>query len=83
MIYEACTDELIDIIASTEDKITHLFMVGHNPGFTSLANMLGSCSIDNVPTCGIVSIEFKINSWGDISRHNGEMQYFDFPKRHR
>jgi phosphohistidine phosphatase len=39
---------------------------GHNYAFTSIVNRFGSTFIDNLPTCGLVWIQFDINSWKEI-----------------
>jgi phosphohistidine phosphatase len=42
-------------------------IVGHNHAFTSIANMMGSTYMDNLPTCGFVIIQFEEDSWENIS----------------
>ena len=58
-------------------------LVGHNPGFTDLANYLKEADyyISNVPTCGVVAIEFATNQWQAITKNSGRMLFFDYPKK--
>ena len=58
-------------------------IVGHNPGFTDVANFLKEPDyyIGNVPTCGVVAIEFAVNQWTEVSKHCGRMLFFDYPKK--
>jgi phosphohistidine phosphatase len=55
-------------------------MFGHNPTITAVANILTNSTIENIPTCGIVCIEFKGNSWK--ATESASMLWFDFPKNH-
>ena len=80
-IYHSDDDTLLEIIRSTDDEIGELMLFGHNPGFTDLANLLGDQWIDNVPTCGIVAIEFDVDSWQSVIPEGGRNLFFDYPKR--
>ncbi len=80
-IYEASTNTLCKIIEEVNDKNNILFLFGHNPTL----NMLGEYYIDfdeNIPTCGILEIEFKCNKWIDINPKNAQYISFDYPKRY-
>ncbi len=80
-IYEACSSEIIDLIAKTDTSINKLMIFGHNPDFTDLANDLAGENIYNIPTCGIVAIDFDFETWSSILDTKGKMQYYDFPKK--
>jgi phosphohistidine phosphatase len=58
-----------------------VIMVGHNPETTSFANLLGGLDIYNVPTCGIVTLDFDIGTWKDVGRKNGRLIFFDYPRK--
>lgn len=79
-IYEATSAELLHVIQGLEDGFQRVALVGHNPGFTMIANLLGRCDIDNVPTCGIVVLQFEVNTWASISPGEGVLQHYDYPK---
>jgi len=82
-VYHASCAELLDMINSFSDERKSVMMVGHNPGFTDLANYLKEPDyyIGNVPTCGVVAIEFTLNRWSEVSKHSGRMLFFDYPKK--
>jgi len=79
-IYNAFAEELIPCIHTLEDRFDRVIIVGHNTGFTTLANILGDLKIPNVPTCGIVSLDFKIDSWKDVRKKEGKLDFFYYPK---
>jgi len=58
-----------------------LMIFGHNPAFTSLANFLAGLGIDNVPTAGVVAIQFDIDSWSEVDGGSGTLLFFDYPKK--
>lgn len=80
-IYEASSHELVDFIKKIDDKYNSVMVFGHNPGFTMLNNFLSKKYIDNIPTCGIVALEFK-NCWKEIEKNSANMLFFDYPKRY-
>lgn len=63
-----------------DDKYKTIMVFGHNPDFTSLARYFTGEYFGNIPTCGIVCIDFDINSWKDIHNKNGQLRFFDYPK---
>lgn len=80
-IYEAGETQLHRIIGSINPDAHSVFMFGHNPGLTNLCNLLiKDFFIDNLPTCGIVSINFKTNNWKQIEAQSGILKFTRFPK---
>lgn len=80
-IYAASVEELLDIIRRFDDAADLVILVGHNPETTILANILGGLDIDNVPTCGVVALDFAVDSWQDIGKTEGSLVFFDYPKK--
>lgn len=66
-LYDFEGSKVINVIKSCKDTIHTLIIFGHNHAFTSLANLLGSTYIDNLPTAGVVAIEFEAEKWQDIN----------------
>lgn len=79
-LYLASTKEILNIILSIDDANSSAMLIGHNPGFTELANSLSDLKIDNMPTCSIFCVEFKVDSWKEISQAQGKYKFFDYPK---
>lgn len=82
-VYHASYPELVNIINDFPVEWKSAMLVGHNPGFTDLANYLKEPDyrIGNVPTCGVVAIEFTTNQWNNIKKNSGRMLFFDYPKK--
>lgn len=45
-----------------------VLIFGHNHAFTHIANTLGSTYIENVPTTGLVVLEFNSSDWSSIEK---------------
>lgn len=82
-IYEASLDLLVNLVTHINESFNSVMLVGHNPGFTVLANYLSNAKIDNMPTCSIAQIKFTAESWSAISEHSGELIGFDYPKKYQ
>ena len=80
-IYASSENELLHIIAEIDDQVTKAMLIGHNPGLTSLANLIGDSPISNIPTSGVCCIELSISSWANIWKHRGKIIFFEFPKK--
>ena len=79
-LYHASATELQEIISELDDQIDSVVFFGHNPGVTSLVANLYGLPIDNVPTCGVVHLQFNENTWSAVSSAPPARAYFDFPK---
>jgi len=81
-IYEAYPEVLLQLVHQLSDDLNTVFMFGHNPGFTYLANTFEGQYIPNIPTCGIVCIEAEIDNWKKLSADTGRIAAFYFPKQY-
>jgi phosphohistidine phosphatase len=79
-IYEASLSDLLELLR--KQKVDSLMLVGHNPELTALYNFLCPIFIPNIPTAGVVGINFPIASWQEIHHHQGEQLFFEYPKRY-
>ena len=82
-MYHADHGTLLTIIDNMPDSFDKVMIFGHNPGFTNLANVLTGDTLGNIPTCGMVKINFDVDSWQAVSPGSGELEYFDYPKRYK
>lgn len=80
-IYEADGGELKHVLTSLQDKDKVVFIFGHNPGLNMLVENFLEFN-ENIPTCGIVELEFDCNKWSEISSENVKFLSFDYPKKH-
>lgn len=80
-IYESSVERLVAIIKEQKDSKNRIMLFGHNPAFTNICNELGDdLFFDNVPTCGMVALNFDISSWSRLDKKTGRLDYYQFPK---
>lgn len=81
-IYTSDMSKLLTLVQGTDNTIEQLFLVGHNYVLTDFAEYLTGEMLGNVPTCGIVGIDFNGDGWATVTGGAGEMLFFDYPKKH-
>lgn len=67
-LYDFSGEYLLNTIKSINDSVNSSMVFGHNHAITYFVNTFGSQYIDNVPTCGLVTIQFSVDSWSDIKK---------------
>ncbi len=80
-LYTFNANDVIKFISKVSDEVETIMLFGHNPAYTELVNTLGSLPIQNLPTTGLVSILFEIDSWKKV--HSGQTNLYLFPKHLR
>ncbi|MEE2772795.1 MAG: histidine phosphatase family protein [Bacteroidota bacterium] len=67
-LYTFNQNDLLREIKNCPDSIHKLMVFGHNPAMTILVNYLGDKPLDNLPTTGLVVIDFDTDRWEDINQ---------------
>lgn len=75
-LYDFSGEKLLQVIKTSDNSINELLIFGHNNSVTSVVNNYGDKYIDNVPTCGVVIIEFEIDNWKDFKKGKTVMTLF-------
>ena len=82
-LYLASLSDLIDIVAEQDEGFQSLLIVGHNPGLTDLANFLSPGLTSNLPTAGVVSVNFDQDNWKLQEQPETELVLHDYPKKEK
>jgi phosphohistidine phosphatase len=82
-LYECNSSGIIELIKKTENAKDPIYIFGHNPEFTDLANYFTKKNISNIPTCGIFCVNFDVTDWTEISPRNAGLVFFDFPRNNK
>lgn len=77
-LYDFSGSNLLRVLKNTSKSINELLVFGHNNAITFFVNNYGNQYIDNVPTCGVVMIEFEIDNWAELKK--GKTINTVFPK---
>ena len=82
-LYDASEWHILEVIRSLDSKFDKVMLVAHNPGLTDLVNQISGRRLDNVPTCGIVELDYNIETWEEVGESKPEAFLFDYPKKAR
>lgn len=77
-LYDFSGENLVKVVKSCDDIHNEIMVFGHNHALTFFVNKYGNKHIFNVPTSGVVIIEFDINHWNDLKQ--GKTIKTIFPK---
>jgi len=80
-LYFTDTDTLKEILLMQDDTFDTVFVIGHNPQITDMANMLIDEHISKIPTMGVVAINFETDSWNELMHTEGKLDFFIYPKQ--
>lgn len=87
-LYLADPFDILARVRKTPRTISHLMVVGHNPGLQILAiELVGNGDPDQIsalsaklPTAGVVVMTFDVKSWRDVGPGKGQLVCFATPK---
>jgi phosphohistidine phosphatase len=77
-LYDFGGEQVINIIKNLPETYNTVMLFGHNHAFTSIANLFGNGYIDNLPTSGVVKINFEVDMWSLVE--NGKTEFVIIPK---
>lgn len=77
-LYNPTTITIYEIIRGINDSNTTVIMVGHNPGFTEIANAICGIYDISMATCGYCVIELDC-SWDQVDDGVGRLLFYDTP----
>jgi len=66
-LYDFSGDSVISFVKSLSNNLDTVLIFGHNHAFTYIANAYGSTSFANVPTAGLVELNFNTKDWNSIN----------------
>ena len=78
-IFEAYVEHLLTIFDTLDNALNQVLLFGHNPSLTHLSNYLLDSHINEIPTCGMVSIQLDVESWKEMAQNKHQLSFIDFP----
>ncbi len=80
-IYAAGLNALMQVVQNIDEEVGTACLIGHNPGFEDLANtLIPGMLVSHLPTCGVVRMRVKGDTWGAIGVGDGELVELLEPK---
>lgn len=78
-LYDFSGNSVIEFVKNLDNKLNTVLIFGHNHAFTQIVNMWGDKMITNVPTAGLVQLNFDVDNWQSIVK--GKTKTVLFPKQ--
>ena len=67
-LYTFDEKNLHEIIKKCKNEHDNLILFGHNEAITNFVNKFGDLYIENVPTSGLVAIQFNTEDWQNLGK---------------
>jgi len=79
LLYEQSTSKIIAYLQNLQDCYSMVMIVGHNPSALELVNALGNQPFSQIPSCGVVCLDFQVENWTEIDHGKGQVRFFISP----
>jgi len=80
-LYESSFETYLELIKALPSEVKHVAIIGHNPEITLACELLADAIFGNIPTCGIVGLEFKPETFSEAGEGCAHVLFFDYPKK--
>lgn len=80
-LYHAAVETIARVVSGLPDEAERAMLFGHNPGISLVVEHYTGEDLGELPTCGLVRIDFVCDSWTEIVRGMGTLAWFEYPKR--
>jgi phosphohistidine phosphatase len=81
-LYLADGDYILGLIRGIGPRISHLMIIGHNPGISAAAISLAPEVVSNdLPTCGMLTMAVNCATWSLVDRRTVSEAERDQPRR--
>jgi phosphohistidine phosphatase len=81
-LYPGVLHNYLQVIGTQPEHLESLWLFGHNPGVSQLAQYLVGPAVGHMPTCAIVVAELNIQSWQELYQGEGKLTALHYPKQH-
>ena len=78
-IYEATPSRLVEVISQIENDRKSVLLIGHNPGFEELLQLLTE-EEQRMPTACLTKIRLRISKWSEVGENQGTLEWIVRPK---
>lgn len=78
-IYEASVARLMGVVSELDDEAGIVVLVGHNPGFEELLEVLTG-EAHRMPTAALACLELNIEKWNKVRAGAGRLEWLVKPK---
>ncbi len=81
LYYNMSLKYLTTVLKGLGSETEKVFLFGHNPSFTEIADRLSRGGCEFMPKCGVAALSFNIDKWDEIKPGSGKLEYFLKPDK--
>ncbi len=81
--YLADAETLLAIVRRADERVRTLLLVGHNPGISELAQLLGRGFEASLPTGAAAAFDLYVDVWAAARAGGASLLWYEVPSRHR
>lgn len=78
-IYDYHFESIEPIVKLFDNNYSDIILVGHNPSLNEFVGIYLGLE-DNIPTNGVIGINFDIEQWDEVSPKKAQQLFFIYPK---
>ncbi len=79
-VYFGDAASVIRLLKKTDNRLTDVFLLGHEPVLSSVILALSGEIINKFPTCAVYRILFDVATWDGITQQKGKCEFYVNPK---
>ena len=79
-VYDASTQELLDLVRGLSDDYEQVLLLGHNPAFSELGDYFTGGEVEHLRPAGVLCLDFDVQSWEEVDGGNAELVFQDNPR---
>jgi phosphohistidine phosphatase len=81
-LYHTTPEEILDLVQHLDENINTICIFGHNPTLSDFAQILMNEKVlfHEIPTCGMVEINFNGATWKNINFESMVLENYFFPE---
>lgn len=65
-LYHGMPEHYLEALQELSEDVHTVFLFGHNPGITYIANMIKPGVTDNIPTAGVIVVKSRADLWSHV-----------------
>ncbi len=79
-LYDATHTDFLNVITHFDNQAEVIFLIGHNPSCTMVADYLTDANVSFMPTCAVACLELKTDDWAAVSHNTATLLWLKSPK---
>ncbi|MDX2061888.1 MAG: histidine phosphatase family protein [Bacteroidia bacterium] len=72
-LYNATPQKLLEVTSQLPDELTHVLVVGHNPGLPGFVTLIANTPVESMPTAAWVNMGVSVDQWAELGPGKAEI----------